>query len=457
MTELHPRAWRSTWLLLFAMTLCTLDRTLPNVVGDPIRRSLDLSDTQLSLLVGMAFASCYAICALPISWIADRYSRPRVIAIGIAVWCIATAACGYATGFNSMFALRMGVGVGEAALVPATVSLLADLMPRSMLPRAVGLVNAGGLFGIALAYPAGSVLAKSLEGTTIESLAWLPSEGWRLTFILIGVAGLLFVPLILGLPEPRKGREIMIERQPDLQESLPSYLKRSASFTVPLLACLVLLNLYANGYLVWLAPYFTRTHQWELAKVGQYLGVTVLGAGIAGSLLGGWVTSALTRRLQRDAAMSVSVLAVALLAPLAIFTPFAPNGEIAMALIGLQLTLAFGATATLPTVLVNTSPAHLRARFFATNLFLGQLIGAGLGSTIFAVITDYLLHDENKLYLSLAIGATAIFIPLVGLLWRTATQYQSALNRVEQQAEAFVEAQSPRGVLYGKLPLSTEG
>jgi MFS family permease len=250
---------------------------------------------------------------------------------------------------------------------------------------------------------------------------------------------------------------VVVERQPDFQEPLVSFLKRSASFTVPLLASLVLLNLYANGYLVWLAPYFTRTHGWELAKVGRYLGITVLSAGIVGSLLGGWVTSAVTRRLQRDAAMLVSVIAVALLAPLAIFTPLAPNGEIAMVLVGLQLTLAFGATATLPAVLVTTSPAHLRARFFGTNLFLGQLIGAGLGATIFAVITDHLLHDEKKLYLSLAIGATAIFVPLLGLLWRASNQYQSALSRVEQSGEAATEARSQEGAACGKLQLVKGG
>lgn len=434
MNNQHPRAWRAAWILTFVMVLGTMDRTLPGVLGDPIRQSLAISDTQLSLLVGMAFATCYAVCALPMGWLADRYSRPRVIAVGVVIWCVATAASGFATSFEKMFLFRMGVGLGEAALVPSAISLMADLFPRSAMPRAMGLFNAGGLFGIALAYPAGPALTQLLDGQSLFGMSSLPDEGWRLTFIVIGAVGLFVTLWVLSLPEPRRGAAGQAKASNRKQEPLLPYLKRSASFTIPLLSSLILLNLYANGYLMWLTPYFTRSFGWDATKIGQLLGISVLVGGIAGSLLGGWMTTVFTRKLGRDAAMQISAIIIALLAPLAIVTPLSPSGEMAMILTALQLTLAFAASAVLPTVLVNTSPSHLRARFFATNLFLGQLIGAGFGPTIFGLITDHAFHDPTKLYLSLSVGAGAIFAPLLVLLWRTAGQYQKALDGVEQPA-----------------------
>jgi len=301
----------------------------------------------------------------------------------------------------------------------------------------MGLFNSGGLFGIGMAYAAGPALSQALEGFVDEATIWFPADGWRLTFIVVGAVGLLFAALILRLPEPRKDLGVVATSQPKAREPLMPYLKRSSSFTIPLLVSLVLLNLYAVGYLTWQTPYFTRTHGWELAEVGKWLGISVLGAGITGSLLGGWITSVITRKTGRDSAMLVSGIAVALLAPLAVLTPLSPNGEIAMSLLAMQLTLAFSASATLPTVLVNTSPPHLRARFFATNLFFGNLFGAGVGPTIFALITDYVLRDESKLYLSLSIGAAVIFVPVLILLWRTAHQYQSALIRAEPASAAL--------------------
>src|SRR5688572_2480653 len=124
----------------------------------PIRRDLNISDTEFSLLGGLAFVVFYTLMGIPIAWFADRTHRARLIAVAIAFWSIATALCGLARNFAHLFMARVGVGVGEAALTPAAFSMISDMFPRSQLGKAIGIYSSGVFIGVGLSFIVGGVL-----------------------------------------------------------------------------------------------------------------------------------------------------------------------------------------------------------------------------------------------------------------------------------------------------------
>ena len=161
--------WYVVLVCMLAYIFSFVDRQILALMIEPIKRDLDLSDTQFSLLHGLAFSLFYAFMGIPIALLADRYSRPRIIAIGVAFWSLATAVCGLSRNFAQMFLARIGVGVGEAALSPATYSMLSDMFPRDRLGRAVGVYSIGSFIGGGLAFLIGGYVINLLK-------AWTP---WR--------------------------------------------------------------------------------------------------------------------------------------------------------------------------------------------------------------------------------------------------------------------------------------
>ena len=201
-------AWWVVAVLLLAYTVSFVDRTILSLLIPSIRQALNISDTQVSLLVGFSFAIFYTLLGLPLGLAADRGNRRRLIVAGISIWSVFTAACGLASTFATLFLARIGVGVGEASLSPSAYSLLGDYFPKEKLGRAMAVYSIG--------VPLGSGVALILSGLVIKAIeAWpaptLPGFGvlepWRLTFLFVGLPGLLVALLMLTVKEPvRRGR-----------------------------------------------------------------------------------------------------------------------------------------------------------------------------------------------------------------------------------------------------------
>ena len=163
-TETPARgAWYAVIFLTLASSLSTIDRQILAMMIGPIRRDLLISDSQMGLLGGLAFTVLYCFAQVPLAWIADRGSRRRVITVGMFFWSLMTAACGTAQSFAALFAARMGVGLGEAALGPAAYSMLSDLFPRRLLPAAIGVFAAAPFIGVGLASLGGGQIIQALE------------------------------------------------------------------------------------------------------------------------------------------------------------------------------------------------------------------------------------------------------------------------------------------------------
>jgi MFS family permease len=196
-------AWYVVIVLMVIYTLSFIDRQILAFLVGPIRADLQISDTAIGLLGGFAFAIFYTLLGLPMGWLADRKSRRGLIAIGLVFWSLMTALCSLARSFGTLFAARIGVGVGEATLTPAAFSLIADYFPREKLARALSVYSMGILIGSGLAFIVGGAVVQAMNGMPALQVPVLGTMApWRLTFLIVGLPGLAIALLLLTVREP---------------------------------------------------------------------------------------------------------------------------------------------------------------------------------------------------------------------------------------------------------------
>jgi MFS family permease len=213
-------AWCVAGLLAVAYAVAFIDRQILNLLVDPIKLTLDLSDTEISLLQGMAFVGAYVAMGPVFGRWADRGNRRNLLLAGIVIWCLCTVLCGYALGFWSLFGARAGIGAAEAALLPAGWSLLADYFSRDKLPRAMSIFLLGPFIGGGLALIFGGLIVSGVEGVDFSG-PFTGLEPWQLTFVFIGLPGLLVAALLLLVREPERHIEhVGQDRNFDLREVL---------------------------------------------------------------------------------------------------------------------------------------------------------------------------------------------------------------------------------------------
>lgn len=374
-----------------------IDRTVLSVLQEPIKRELGLSDGQLGLLTGLAFALFYATLSVPIARIADRFNRRNIIAASLATWSGMTALSGLATGFGSLVAFRIGVALGEAGSVPASHSIIADYYPPEKR------VTALALWGLAL--PAGIMLGYASGGWIAAAL------GWRLAFGVIGVAGLALAPLVLLLVrEPARtgsGLSGKAEQAPPLGEAL-RFLWRLRTYRYMLIG--TTLHAFAQyAMMSWSAPFYMRVHHMPLAEVASWLALmNGVGGGI-GIYLGGRLSDAAGSR-NPAGRVWVSAVAMLLMVPVALVQFLIPS---------LTASLAFGFLATMlmffyygPIIGVPQSvvPPGIRALTSAVTLLVFNLFGLGLGPAVTGFLSDHLaasgMQDTSLRY---ALAAVVLF------------------------------------------------
>ena len=377
--------------------------------------------------------------ALPIAWLADRMNRALLLAIGVTIWCSLTIGFGFATSFWIMFLCRMGVGLGEATAVPCSVSLLSDRFPRTVLPRGLGIFQLGSPLGITLATAGAATLTD-----------WFDTERHGRAARHERLADHLRVRRSAG-PDPghppaadprQTGAGAKQVKGQETREGLMAHLRAVKSYVIPLMAGNACFVLFLNGYPQWVVAMFQRIHGWTLQETGVDSRASALVlTGILGALAAGWFTPRLSRRMGRDATMRVMLVAAIVTAPLAAIGPILPNPWLSLAVMVLPLFLMFGASTLMPGAIVNAAPSWLRARFVAINVFLGSLIGGGLGALSFALITDYVFRDEQMLPYSLALGTTIIFAAIIPLWWIAGRRYHDAIHRADEVERAAGRAE----------------
>lgn len=423
-TEARPQsggayAYYVVFVLMLAYVCSFIDRTILGLLIEPIKQDMGLSDTEISLLAGFAFAAFYTFLGIPFGWMSDRGNRPRIIFWGVVAWSLMTAACGMVRSFGGLFIARMGVGVGEATLSPASYSLIPDLFPREKLGLA-GSIYASGL-------TVGGGLAMMLGGAAVQAIAEygpasLPVVGetrpWQLAFMFVGLIGLPVALLVLTVRDPRgRGKAITVPHASGLRETM-AYLwaRRSAYF--PVLTGYSAMVIVNYALVIWVPTYFIRAHAMSPAEVGLSMGSMMLFAGTAGMFAGGLLSDWLSRRGYKEAPLRVVLLSVVTQAPFFIGAMLMQDKAAALTLMGVAIFLLTmngglqGATFQLLT------PSKMHGQMVAVYLVVANVVGLGLGPIITGLITDRYLGDPARIGDSLALTAAvslsvaALFIGL---------------------------------------------
>jgi predicted MFS family arabinose efflux permease len=418
---------RYSWFalaILFVLALSNyIDRTILSIMQVALKRDLGLSDTQLGTLTGLSFAIFYTTLALPIARIADRVARKYVLAGALTVWTLMTAASSLAGGYLSLLACRVGVAAGEAGCVPATHSLISDYFPRHRRATAMA------VWGLAL--PLGGMLGFAVGGQLTAAV------GWRRAFLLVGLGGLMIVPLVLiFLREPRRGRFDGGEPRTGPARTTAESLRllwnlRSYRYLVIGEA----LQAWAqNGMMSWNAPFYSRLHHMPLAELATWLALITGLGGAAGTFLGGALAERMAKRDVRWY-MRVPAIAAFLTVPFALGQYFV--GDVYLSLI----------LAIVPAIMVNVYmapgnavsqslvPADMRAFTSAVFVLVVSIGGLGLGPTVVGALSDLFADHYGMGETSLRYALPTVVLPAAAaaaLFWRSSTHLRDEMAPLHQ-------------------------
>lgn len=414
---------RQGWFAVFvlsALYACSfIDRQIIALMVTPIQRDLQLSDTQMSMLLGPAFALFFAALGLPMGTLADRFSRRGLIGGGVAVWSLFTAGCGLAGNYAQLLVMRMGVGVGEATLGPGAYSMITDYFRVGQLGRAMSVFGTGVVLGSGLASIVGGfVIEASMKADTIV----LPVVGllkpWQVVFLVVGLPGLLLSLVMLAVREPpRTGRSAGDMVSSATNHGLVRQLVRRRRVYIALMGGFGTFSLFGYGAGSWLPTYLMRVHGLPVESVGLLIGLSTIILGIGGVMFWGSFNDRLVAKGRADAPFVLGPIIGLGLGGAGIFVGLAPTVQLAVA--GVLLFAVFGAvwSGIAAAAIQLATPARLRGRVSAVYLIVNNAIGLGLGPLLMALASDYVFKDPMAIGKSIAlVGAVVIPIAIILLL-----------------------------------------
>ncbi len=413
-------------VLVVAFVLSFIDRIVIALLVEPIKADLDISDFDIGLLQGLAFAIFYALLGIPIGRLADRVSRRGIIAAGIALWSLMTAACGLARSFAGLFLARVGVGVGEAALSPAAYSMIADYFPKEKLGRALAVYQSGAMFGAGIAFLVGGAALRLLapyEGHVLPVIGAV--HVWQLAFFIVGLPGVLIALLMLTVEEPvRRGKVAGEGLGMPLREVL-SYMMSHSRILLALFFGFALLVVPITSVLAWAPTYLHRVLGHSRTEAGFILGTMLLVLAPAAVYCGGWLIDRLRSRGREGAPFIVSIGAAIALVPLSLFATTSASNSLALALLGPLIFCGCISQVAAPAVIQVMVPNEMRAQISAIWMLVMNLVATIFGPTMVGFVTVYVLGDDMAVGQSIAI-VNVVSVPVAALiLWMGLKRFRS--------------------------------
>ena len=425
-------AWYMVILLTLAYICSFIDRYMLGLLVEPIKADLNLTDTQLGLLLGPAFAIFYATMGLPLGWLADRRRRTWIVAAGITIWSAATIACGLVKNFFQMFIARMSVGIGEATLSPCAISMISDSFPRERRAKPIAFYTMAVSIGAALASLFSAtvlVWAKSNPGMSLPLVG--PIAAWQLAFIAVGLPGFMLAVLFFVLREPKR-QEMSAAKglgNATLLDTLKFIHARWKTFACFLsIFCLMTTIAYSQG---WCAALFMRTWGWEASKYALVNGIVLLAVGPATVNLSGWLCDRWYNRGVADAALRIAVIGAFIMVITGVIAPLMPGGGSAMLMFGVNAIGLAMITATGVTALLNLAPGQIRAQIVAFYYMAISLTGLLLGPTTVGIFTDQFFGEQNLKY-SLALLPLIYGLPVLLLVPVTLRTYARTCAEIQR-------------------------
>ena len=439
--------------ILFATAVLSYtDRQVLSLLVDPIRADLGISDTQISLLLGTAFAVVYGVAGVPLGWLADRTSRRNLIFGGVIVWTLGTLACGLSQSFGQLFAGRLVVGLGEAVLSPAAISLISDYFPPSRRGTAVACFLSGIAMGIGAAILIGGGVLHVVQLGALAGTPLADQAPWRMVLLLIGAPGLVWALVILAIREPaRRGAEPLPADGVAARDGAADGVvegglaaggvgegglaaggaaaggvvegglaaggradgadptsKTSWAKGVPIYAVVAIASLVDNAVGAWAPTLLTREFHMDRAQVGVQLGILLTAAFGGGVLIGGWladkagVTGGWPRKLL------VCLVAGGLILPVAVSLN-AANVTLVMLSIPAYFALSGIVTACGFSAILDVVPNRSRGLAMSISFFLNVAIGGAVGPTAVAMASDHLFGGESGLGPAIAVTVAVFY------------------------------------------------
>ena len=388
-------------LLTLIYALNFLDRTIFNVLIEPIKKEFALSDTTMGLLAGFGFVLFYSLLGIPIARIADRLNRRNIVALAFAFWSAMTLLCGMASSVATLTLARIGVGIGESAGTPASQSMVADLFSKNERPRALGIYAIGTYLGIFLGYFIGGHINQHY--------------GWRMAFFSAGLPGIALAAVLwFTVTEPRRG--VMAETfTPEPIGPTLGFLASQRSFVIVLTGfCLTTYTNYATA--AWIPPFLARVHHLNSAEIGTYAGTFKGLFGVAGTLVGGLVVARIGRRDDRWKLWAPAITS-GLAGPVfawCMLTPDFPTMVAALAatsfLVGFHLGPIFAIAQTV-------ARPSMRALASAIILLTATCFGQGIGPLAVGMVNDALKNEYGADAVRYSLLSAAIATTLGALLF----------------------------------------
>lgn len=409
-------AWYVVVLMMCFYVLSFMDRQIIAVMLEPIKADLELTDVQISLIGGISFTIFYSVAGIFIGRLADSLNRPLLIAVGVFIWSMTTAACGLIGKFWQLFILRMGVGLGEAALLPATLSLLTDYFPTKRLATPTSVFLFGAPIGIGLSFAIGGYLYG--VATEIASApGWEDvilvggSAAWKLVLLFLGVVGMLMTMLLVTVREPRNSQQRekhdeskRVAKVADAAtiDEVKEYAGKNRIPITALYSCMALISLAAYSQGFWDITFLSRSYDWDPATGSFWYGMVQLFAGLSGMLFGGIAADQLSKRGVQDASVILVLLGAAIATPFSILYPLAATPTMALTLMVFAIfgsNMCFACAASAVQRLFPIAMLGLAAGVY---YFISNAVGIGIGPTLVAALTDYVYEDPQKINYSLA-------------------------------------------------------
>lgn len=425
------RRWYAVAVIVITLLLSAVDRQIMSLLVVPIEADLHISDTQISLLNGIAFVGLYGVATIVVGWLAERYNRALLISLGVFFWSTMTAATGFMSSFLGLLIMRSGVGVGETAIVPAGYSLVGDSFAAEHRGRAMGVLSMATALGSGVASMVGGILIAAI-GQEHRVVPWLGVLApWQLIFITLGLFGFPIGLLVLTVREPRRFLALSDGRDGGLHATVRAvpHLRRYGTLLSCVFGCGFLNAMAAGGVGSWIPTMLAR-HYHVLPQHAAFLAGAALLFGATGSFVGAALSDVwLQRQLPGGrtwAYPAVFVLSIMLI----VVSMEAPTPVLSIACYAVYNFCNCAIFGISFSAIQDLAPESIRPRMVAYFQFLVSLGSAALGPFLIAVLTDHIFADRGRVHDAIMLAVTPIFIVALVLALLARGRYLAAFREI---------------------------
>ena len=430
-------AWYSVGVLFIVSVFAYMDRLLIGFLIEPIKSEFALSDTQMGLVAGLAFAITYVLMGLPLGRLVDRVNRSHVLAFCICLWSLTTVSCGFTVGFISLFIMRVAVGIGEAGLHPAAVSIIGDLFPPKKLAAPMAVFIMGGSIGSGLAIIGGGALITLFSSIGTISIAGFDDiSAWRLVFIFVGLPGLIVAMLMLfTVRDPGRNNFVDPDKKKkekevaSLMEVLVHFRTHAPLFLFTL-GGFIVHAFYSYGWHIWTPALLSRNYGASSDEIGIYYGFGYLVCAVLGALSVGPLMKYFEIRGHVDAPVKVPLFLLCVMIVPAVLGPLMPDFVLCILCLCIMIYCYAAIISISLVALVRITPGNMRG--LTSGLFIGvmNITGGAFGAVIVGILSDYVFGAE-KIGYALAVEGILTLPLAIWLFVKAIPHFRAAVGAGE--------------------------